>query len=62
MTKAGKLTLALTDNSYLSKLQHFTTSTAGIESTFPARTVLGNFCDGLSSSATAVHHKSHKKH
>lgn len=32
-TEAGKLTLALTDKSYLSKLQHFITSTAGSEST-----------------------------
>lgn len=33
-TEAGKLTLALTDNSYLSKLQHFITSTVGFELTF----------------------------
>ena len=33
-TEAGKLTLALTGNSYLSKLQHFITSTGGFELTF----------------------------
>lgn len=30
-TEARKLTLALTDNSYLSKLQHFITSTVGFD-------------------------------
>lgn len=33
-TEAGKLTLALTGNGYLSKLEHFITSTVGFESTF----------------------------
>lgn len=33
-TEAGKLTLALTGNSYLSKIQHFTTSTVGFELLF----------------------------
>lgn len=49
-TEAGKVTLALTGNSYPSKLQHFITSTVGFELTFHPRThtVLGNFCDGLS--------------
>lgn len=60
-TEAGKLTLALTDNSYLSKLQHFITSTVGFESTFTTRAQsLENSCDGLSLSVTAVHQKSQK--
>lgn len=34
-TEAGKLTLALTGNRYLSKLQHFITYAVGFELTFP---------------------------
>lgn len=59
-TEAGKLTLALTDNCDLSKLQHFITSTVAFELIFPHTQSSGNFCDGLSSSATAVHQKSQK--
>lgn len=37
-TEAGKVTLALTGNSYPSKRQHFITSTVGFELTFHPRT------------------------